>query len=106
MNFTTEEILERIEKNVLRSYIGNEGYSDFRERFSEYFPGLFTHLTDLYGERADFLYQLENIIETSCKISLNLQKIQKQNINGKTAGLYKGSQKEVGAVFYVDLFAG
>ena len=106
MNFTTDEILERIEKNVLRQYMSNKGYSDFRKRLSDYFPGLYTHLMDLYGDRSDFLYQLEVIIETSCKISLKLQTVHKKSLKEKSGGLHKGSQEEVGAVFYVDLFAG
>lgn len=106
MTFSDTEILSRIEKNVLGSYRNKKGYPFFRARLSEYFPGLFTHLLDLYGERADFIYQLDEIIETSCRVSLNMQTIHKHSLKEKSAGLYKGSQEEVGAVFYVDLFAG
>ncbi|MCK5199229.1 MAG: hypothetical protein KAR21_12800, partial [Spirochaetales bacterium] len=106
MTFSDTEILSRIEKNVLGSYRNKKGYPFFRARLSEYFPGLFTHLLDLYGERADFLYHLDEIIETSCRVSINMQTIHKHSLKEKSAGLYKGSQEEVGAVFYVDLFAG
>ena len=106
MNFTTEEILERIENNILRHYIEDEGYSVFRARLLDYLPGLYAHLMDLYGDRSDFLYHLEAIIETSCKMSLRLKTLQKQSLKEKSGGLHKGSQEEVGAVFYVDLFAG
>ncbi|MCK5673851.1 MAG: amylosucrase, partial [Spirochaetales bacterium] len=106
MNFTTEEILKHVENNILRPCIGDEGYSAFRTRLLKFLPGLYTHLKDLYGDRSDFLYQLEVIIETSCKMFLTLQTLQKQSLEEKSNGLHKGSRKEVGAVFYVDLFAG
>lgn len=106
MSFAAKEILERIENNILRLYMEDEGYSVFRARLLDYLPGLYAHLMDLYGDRSDFLYQLEAIIETSCKMSLKLKTIQKQSLKEKSGGLHKGSQEEVGAVFYVDLFAG
>ncbi len=106
MNFTTEEILKRMKENVLHHHMDDEGYSDFRNRFLKYFQGLLTNLMDLYGERTDFSYQLEDVIETCCSMFHELQITQKQNPEEKTVGLFTGSRKEVGAVFYVDLFAG
>ena len=106
MTFSNTEILNRIEKNVLKSYRKKIGYDDFYGRLKNHFPYLFENLIKLYGERPDFLYHLEAIIETSCKMSLKLKTLQKQSLKEKSGGLHKGSQEEIGAVFYVDLFAG
>ncbi len=106
MTFSSTEILKRIEKNVLESCSAVNGYDKFLNRLKRIFPLLFGCLYRLYGERSDFLYHLEDLIEASCTMTIERLSSGCKSFSRKTSGLRKGSQKEVGAVFYVDLFAG
>jgi amylosucrase len=108
MTFSNTEILNRIEKNVLKPYMEKPGYNDFYGRLKNHFPFLFENLMKLYGESPDFLYHLEDIIKASCKLFLKIHPPKNliSSTKTKTKGLCCGSQNEVGAVFYVDLFAG
>ncbi len=106
MTFSNTELLSRIEKNVLQPYRKKTGYDDFYNHLKIGFPYLIEHLSKLYGNSPDFIYHIEDIIKESCKIYLNRTDIRKTSKANTTRNMHSGSQKEVGAVFYVDLFAG
>ncbi|MCD6398004.1 MAG: alpha-amylase family protein, partial [Spirochaetaceae bacterium] len=106
MTFSNTKILSRIEKNVLQPYRKKTGYDDFYNHLKIGFPYLIEHLGKLYGSRPDFIYHIEDIIQESCKIYLNRTDIKKTGESNTTRNMYLGSQNEIGAVFYVDLFAG
>jgi amylosucrase len=106
MTFSNTEILKRIEKNVLNSYSNRSNYNLFHIRLEKSFPSLFNLLSRIYGNRSDFLYHLEEIIELSCKLTLERLPLKGETSSHLTESLRKGSQNDVGAVFYVDLYAG
>ena len=108
MNYTSDEIHNRIEQNVLKNFRGKDGFSFFSTRLKKHFPALLTQLFELYGTHPDFLYQVEDIVKEICRRSLdrfkgNQGKSSEIQLSGM---LHEGSSKVVGAVFYVDLFAG
>lgn len=108
MNYTPEEIYVRIEENVLNIFKHSEGFSKLKKQLEKYFPSLFSSLFKLYGTHPDFLYQVEDIVIEICRISLDSSFMTKQKKidNNKEDLFHEGHSEVVGAVFYVDLFAG
>ncbi len=106
MTFSNTEILNRIETNVLKPYRKKSGYDDFYNNLKISFPSLIEHLNILYGSSPDFLYQVEDILKESCKLYLNKTSHRMSRSSYKSGNMHEGSKNEVGAVFYVDLFAG
>ncbi len=108
MKYTTDEIYIRIEQELLKHFKGKKGFPLFKEQLEKNFSSLFNNLFKLYGTHPDFLYQLEDIIKEICRISLGGTFITRQknpDIN-KESLMHEGDSGVVGAVFYVDLFAG
>lgn len=106
MTFTNTKILNRLEKNVLKPYRGRKGYVDFFSNLEVSFPSLIENLNKVYGCRPDFLYQIEDIIKESCVIYLSRTPHKLSSSSNNYRNMHEGSKDEVGAVFYVDLFAG
>ena len=107
MTFSNTELLNRLEKNVLNPYRKKPEYADFYSHLKINLPSMIEHLSKLYGNRPDFVYHIEDIVKESCKMYLKRSAAQGGGRNSYTSGnIHSGSQKEVGAVFYVDLFAG
>lgn len=108
MNYTTYEIYGRIVKELQKQFKGKKGLPLFKEQLEKNFSSLFKNLFKLYGNNQDFLYQVEDIIKEICRISLNGSFMSKQKYpdNPEVNNLHEGNSDVVGAVFYVDLFAG
>ncbi|MCK5152916.1 MAG: amylosucrase [Spirochaetales bacterium] len=89
-------------------YKHSEGFLKLKKQLGKYFPSLFSSLFKLYGTHPDFLYQVEDIVREICRISLDSSFMTKQKEfeNDKEDLFHEGHSEVVGAVFYVDLFAG
>ncbi len=79
---------------------------EFEVRLAEYWPELFELLFDLYGERYDFFYHLEQILVTAAQAWLHrpqaLRELDRHRINEPE---WFASEKIVGGALYVDLFS-
>jgi len=107
MDQTTEKILQRVEKNIVRQYRKKRGYAIFHTRLVQYFPQLLEQLFLLYGNRKDFLYQVEDIIKSVCLYTLNRpEELQELDKKREAEPRWYLSEKMAGISFYVDLFAG
>lgn len=78
----------------------------FEERLLRYWPGLFDLLRQLYGNRYDFFYHLEQILLTAARGWLlrgpELRQIDYHRVNDPR---WFESQTMVGGALYVDLFS-
>lgn len=78
----------------------------FISRLSQEFPRLFQLLHDLYANRYDFFYHLEAILHTAAQMYIarpqDLRELDKQR---ETQPQWFQSEKMMGGVCYVDLFA-
>ena len=79
----------------------------FMERLGRIFPDLFAVLLEVYGDQFDFFYHLEQILITAAKYyaerSADLKALDAER---EANPLWFQSEKMVGGVCYVDLFAG
>ncbi len=79
---------------------------EFEVRLAEHWPELFELLHDLYGQRYDFFYHLEQILVTAARAWAHrpesLRKVDHQRINEPE---WFDSEKIVGGALYVDLFS-
>jgi glycosidase len=79
----------------------------FAQRLEQYFPDVFHLLYDIYGQRYDFWYHLEQILITTvhmyCDRPADLKALDQQRERDPE---WFHSEKMVGGVCYVDLFAG
>jgi amylosucrase len=79
----------------------------FLNRLKRSFPNIFVRLYRLYGKQYDFFYHLETILSTTAQMfaarSGNLKVLDVQRLADP---LWFQSEKMMGAVCYVDLFAG
>ncbi|MDQ7034137.1 MAG: alpha-amylase family glycosyl hydrolase [Anaerolineae bacterium] len=79
----------------------------FYDRLRHEFPRLFALLHNLYGHQYDFFYHLEQILLTAARLFANrpheLRALDRKRENDP---LWFQSEKMVGGVCYVDLFAG
>ena len=87
--------------------VPNDVWTTFRRRLEEHFADLFTCLLELYGDRYDFLYHLERIVAEAAQSWLArsdelkaLDRVREQEPR------WFQSEKMLGGVYYVDLFAG
>ncbi len=82
-------------------------WTTFRRRLDEHFPRLFPLLLDLYGDRYDFFYHLEQILNLAagswCSRSAGLKQLDADRERNPT---WHQSEQMLGGVCYVDLFAG
>ncbi|MGB7344189.1 MAG: alpha-amylase family glycosyl hydrolase [Pirellulaceae bacterium] len=79
---------------------------DFEVRLAQHWPELFELLYELYGERYDFFYHLEQILATAARAWLNrpetLRELDRHRINEPE---WFASERVVGGALYVDLFS-
>ncbi len=78
----------------------------FLRRLHQHFPTAFNHLYNLYGSQYDFFYHLEHILENLINLSAarptDLRILDQQR---ESDPLWFQSEKMLGGVCYVDLFA-
>ena len=102
---TLERLLPRIEP-ILRG-VDKDISKIFLERLDEHFLDLFRLLYDLYGDQYDFFYHLEEILVHMARMFVNRPHELKVLDKTREADLlWFQSEDMVGAVCYVDLFAG
>jgi len=79
----------------------------FEGRLQANFPQLFELLLHLYGERYDFFYHLQSILETAARMWLaRPADLKALDASREAAPHWFQSQEMLGGVCYVDLFAG
>ncbi len=82
-------------------------WQPFQTRLEANFEDLFNLLLHLYGEQYDFFYHLETILETATRMWLT-RPAELKALDGQREAdpLWFQSEKMLGGVCYVDLFAG
>ena len=103
---TFQRLLSQLEMEFA-AVVPNDVWTTFRRRLEEHFADLFTCLLELYGDRYDFLYHLERIVAEAAQSWLArsdelkaLDRVREQEPR------WFQSEKMLGGVYYVDLFAG
>lgn len=102
-NLSLERLLPRVQAKLQR---GADAEVLLR-RLSQHFPTFFRHFYELYGHQYDFFFHLEqtllSVVEVYQARSTELKSLDQQRENDP---LWFQSEKMMGAVGYVDLFAG
>ena len=102
-NLSLERLLPRIQAKLER---GADAEVLLR-RLSQHFPNFFRHFYELYGHQYDFFFHLEqtllSVVEVYQARSKELKALDQQR---ERDPLWFQSEKMMGAVGYVDLFAG
>ncbi len=105
-----EKSLQRLLPRLEARYTGQTEPSEwlgFRERLQRHFPKLFEHLHRLYGHHYDFFYHLESILCSATQMWLaRPAELRALDARRETDPHWYQSQRMVGAMCYVDLFAG
>lgn len=79
----------------------------FTRRLRKYFPPLFRRLHTLYGQHYDFFYHLESILASLTQMWLDRpDELKALDALRETDPVWFQSNRMVGAMCYVDLFAG
>ena len=105
-NASLKRLLPRIERHFREQTEATE-WGAFVDRLQRYFPRLFSSLHSLYGERYDFFYHLESILISTTEMWLQRSGELKALDAMRTADPdWYQSSRMVGAMCYVDLFAG
>ena len=94
----SERFASRIEKDEWQGYV---------ERMKTHFPDLFRLLYQLYSDRYDFFYHLENILAVATQMWLvRPDDLKALDVIRQANPRWFQSHRMVGAMCYVDLFAG
>jgi len=98
----------RLEKRF-RSYAKKspDDWQSFMARLDKHFPRLFRLTHQLYGEQYDFFYHLEELLENLTQSWINrTAELKTLDARREAEPLWFHSNQMLGAVCYVDLFAG
>src|SRR5918912_2843488 len=99
-------ILPRLEAQFA-SETGTAEWRAFRARLEANFPNLFRLLLRLYGGQYDFFYHLESILAMAARMWLaRPPELKALDAQREADPLWFQSEKMLGGVCYVDLFAG
>src|SRR5688500_3267286 len=99
-------LLPRLESRF-GTVAGVSEWESFKVRLHRHFPDLFRLLLDLYGRHYDFFFHLESVLQTAAEMWLERPFALKQLDKDRDADpLWFQSEKMLGGVCYVDLFAG
>ena len=100
---TLRRLIPRIEPHLL----DDEDRDLFCTRLEQHFPAVFRLLLDLYGERYDFFYHLEQLLIMAAQMHADRPADLKELDRAREANpTWFQSQQMMGGVCYVDLFAG
>ncbi len=105
---TLDRLVPRIESN-LSVFIATDplGWHQFKQRLAERFPALFKLYLDIYGTRYDFFFHLEDLLISLARAwferPLDLREL---DLLREADPRWFQSNKHLGGVIYVDLFAG
>ncbi|MCA9126405.1 MAG: alpha-glucosidase C-terminal domain-containing protein [Planctomycetales bacterium] len=110
VRFQAELSLQRLQPRLdelwEREHAEDKLREEFEFRLQRYWPELFQLLLELYGERYDFFYHLEQILHATARAWLQrpeaLRALDRRRINEPT---WFTSEKIVGGALYVDLFS-
>lgn len=84
-----------------------EAWQEYIKRIKTHFPRLFQLLYQLYGNQYDFFYHLENILAIATKMWLDRSDdLKALDVMRQADPHWYQSHRMVGAMCYVDLFAG
>ncbi|MBN2656944.1 MAG: amylosucrase [Spirochaetales bacterium] len=97
--WTQEKILEKIRYNVLGQSKNQNPDTDFEKRLIAEFPSLWTCFYQLYGNRFDCLYQLEDLVG----MMVEKYSLRPPALRSADSGWFK-RENPVAMMLYVDLF--
>lgn len=99
-------LLPRLEMEF-REHLHTPAWEAFRTRLDAHFEDLFRLLLALYGQQYDFFYHLERILALAAQSWLDRpQDLKMLDATRETNPTWFQSEKMLGGVCYVDLFAG
>src|SRR5262245_320372 len=99
--------LERLLPRLESTLSAMEDRELFLKRLQQNFPSVFRHLYDLYGGQYDFFYHLEQIlINLATLFAARPDDLKALDITREADPAWFQSEKMIGGVCYVDLFAG
>ena len=105
-NASLKRLLPRIERHFADKADARE-WDVFLDRVRRHFPRLFSPLFTLYGERYDFFYHLESILFSTTEMWLQRSdELRALDALRSADPDWYLSSRMVGAMCYVDLFAG
>lgn len=103
---TLNRLLPRIEERYSGS-VDEAEWEGFVDRINTHFPKLFRLLYKLYGNNYDFFYHLESVLSMSTKMWIERPAdLKALDAIRQTSPQWYQSNNIVGAMCYVDLFAG
>ncbi|MDJ0674176.1 MAG: amylosucrase [Calothrix sp. MO_167.B42] len=89
---------EQVDRGMWQSYV---------QRLNTHFSSLFDLLYELYGHQYDFFYHLEDILATATQMWVQRSdELKALDVMREADPQWYQSQRLVGAMYYVDLFAG
>ena len=101
-----ERLLPRLESRFAER-VDDDEWEGYMNRLRMNFPRLFSGLHALYGKHYDFFYHLESILATATEMWINRpQELMALDALRETDPQWYQSQRMIGAMCYVDLFAG
>src|SRR5512139_1910300 len=105
---TLKRLLPRVEKELTVSISADpQGWEQFTQRIQKNFPALFDLYLGLYGERYDFFFHLDDLIVSLARSwfarAADLRELDRAR---EANPLWFQSNRMLGGVCYVDLFAG
>ena len=104
-DISLKRIMPRLEAQFANA--NRADWAAFRTRLDANFGNLFSLLVSLYGEQYDFFYHLESIVATAARLWLDRPKqLKALDLKRESDPLWFQSQRMMGGVLYVDLFAG
>ncbi|MGY0577980.1 MAG: alpha-amylase family glycosyl hydrolase [Paraglaciecola chathamensis] len=99
--------LERILTGLDLSGMSKREQAVFIDRLNEQFPRLFALLVEIYGQRYDFFYYLQQLAQTLANGFAKRSNVLKQKDNARLAAPHwYQDENMLGMACYVDLFAG
>lgn len=105
-DLTLQRLTPSLERFWNQEQAAEDLQREFQSRLDRYWPELFSLLLQLYGNRYDFFYHLEQILLTAAESYLRRPERLKEidRLRGHDPDWFL-SQKMVGGALYVDLFA-
>ena len=103
---TLDRLLPRLEQEFAAAVLTPE-WEAFRQRLQVHFPTLFPLLLELYSDQYDFFYQVERILALAAQSWLERPaELKALDVERERDPSWFQSEKMLGGVCYVDLFAG
>lgn len=105
-DISLRRLLPRLEARYA-AQVDTDEWQGFVNRLGIHFPRLFDCLRQLYGNQYDFFYHLEGILGSACEMWLSRpDELKALDALRETDPYWYQSHRMVGAMCYVDLFAG